>query len=267
MVGVMSDVAIRSRASSDSGQIIRRALVTGGSRGIGASIVRRLCRDGFDVYFNYLSDHEAADALVDELSEDGLVAIAFQKDLRSNEEIEELFSEVTQSSGGLDVLICNAASGVYRSIEEIRDRHWRWVFDTNAQSLVRLVQHALPLLEKSPVPRVVALTSRGARSAIRGYTLVGATKAAVEALVRHLALELGPRGIPVNAVCPGLVRTDAIRAFCDEANIAETERRTPAGRLVTGDDVAGLVSFLCGDDADMIRGQVLVVDGGYEIVA
>jgi len=243
------------------------ALVTGGSRGIGAAITARLMEEGYVVYVNYFADHDAADACAERARSRRARVEVLQRDLRDPAEVADLLGRIGDAEGRLDVLVANAASGVFRSLEEMRPKHWRWVFDVNARSFLLLLQSALPLLERSARARVVAVTSSGARRAIPLYGLLGASKAALEALVRQAALELAQRGIAVNGVCPGLVETSSLARFLSPEQIAEARKRTPAGRLVTPEDVAGVVSFLCGPDAGMIHGQILAVDGGYEIVA
>jgi enoyl-[acyl-carrier protein] reductase III len=243
------------------------ALVTGGSRGIGGAIVRRLARDGYRVCFNYLQDHDAADVQVEGVARAGGHARALQRNLAESEEVAALIDEVTEAEGRLDVMVSNAASGVFRSVGGFRPKHWRWTIDVNAWAFLLLVQAAMPWFEANGGGRIVALTSAGARRAIPGYGLVGASKAALEALVRQCAVELAPRAVNVNAVCPGLVETDAIEAFLDAAAVERARARVPLGRLVEPDDVASVVSFLCGPDARMITGQVIEVDGGAGVIA
>jgi enoyl-[acyl-carrier protein] reductase III len=176
--------------------------------------------------------------------------------------------------GSVDIFVSNAASGVLRSATELEDRHWQWTVDINAKAFFTLVQGlvksdgdgASTLMGSGG--RIVALSSLGAVRAIPQYTAVGASKAALEALVRHFALELGPRGIGVNAVSPGIVDTGALAHFPNREQLLDVARsRTPAGRLTTADDVAGVVAFLCTPEARMIHGQTVHVDGGYSVVA
>jgi enoyl-[acyl-carrier protein] reductase III len=169
----------------------------------------------------------------------------------------------------IDIVVHNAASGVFRETAELNERHLDWGFDVNAKSLLWLSQ----ALTRSGAPRlgrgssIVALSSLGAERAIPQYAAVAASKAALEALARHLALELGPRGIRVNVVSPGLVETKALQHFPNRAHlVGEASRRTPLGRLTTAVDVARVVAFLCSDQAAMVHGQTLHVDGGYRIV-
>ena len=161
------------------------------------------------------------------------------------------------------MLVHNAATGIIRPALETEDKHWDWTHSANARALLSLVRAAAPTMQ--PGSSVVALSSLGASRVLENYALVGTSKAALEALVRYLAVELGPRGIRVNAVSGGVVETGALEHFPNREEMLEIGARNPAGRIVTPEDVAGAVCFLCGPDAEMIRGQVLVVDGGFSL--
>lgn len=150
---------------------------------------------------------------------------------------------------------------------ELTHRHWTWTMDINAGALLSLAQHTVPLMGASG-GSIVAVSSIGAVRAIPNYTAVGASKAALESLVRHLAVELAPRGIRVNAVSAGVVDTDALKHFPNrEELLEESARRTPAGRLTEPRDVADAVLFLSSSLASMMVGQTITVDGGYAITA
>jgi len=164
----------------------------------------------------------------------------------------------------LDILVSNAASGVLKPTVEMTLKHWRWCLETNALALNLLTQRGLPLMV--PGTRIVALSSLGAQRAMPGYGFIGASKAALESLARALAQELGPRGIRVNVVSAGVVDTDALAYFPNrEELLADFARRTPAGPVLTPDDVAGAIYLLCLPEAAMINGHTLVVDGGFAI--
>jgi enoyl-[acyl-carrier protein] reductase III len=170
-------------------------------------------------------------------------------------------AEQVAALGPLDVLVHSAASGVIRPALETEDKHWDWTLGTNARALLTLARAAAP--EMPAGSSIVAISSLGSQRVLDNYALIGASKAALEALVRYLAVELGPRGIRVNAVSAGVVDTEALDHFPNKQAMLELGRANPAGRLVEPDDVAGAVAFLCSGDAEMIRGQLLVVDGGY----
>jgi enoyl-[acyl-carrier protein] reductase III len=240
------------------------ALVTGASRGIGRVIALKLAGAGCDVAANYYSSHDEAEALCAAIRAMGRRARAIQGDVGSPASVEELFAEFRQHFDRLDILVSNAASGVLRPTLEMSLKHWRWCLETNALSLALLAQHAVPLM---PVGgRIIAMSSLGATRAIPDYGFVGASKAALESLVRTLAQELGPRGIRVNAVSAGVVDTDALRHFPNRESLLSTfAERAPAGPVLTAQDVAGAVYLLCLPEAAMVTGHTLVVDGGFSI--
>jgi enoyl-[acyl-carrier protein] reductase III len=149
---------------------------------------------------------------------------------------------------------------------ELDGRHWNWAMDINARALLTLVQQAVPLMQ--PGGRVMAVSSLGSVRAVENYAAVGASKAALESLVRHMAVELGPRGINVNTISAGAVDTEALKKFPNRQTILDMAlARTPLGRLTLPEDVADVSLFLCSDLAKMISGQTIVVDGGYSIRA
>lgn len=248
------------------------ALVTGGSRGIGRAIAVRLAGAGARVAINFLRNRKAAEETARTIAEAGGEALILRANVAEEEHVERMVAEIREKFGRLDILVSNAASGVLKPASEITARHFEWTVQINAQAFLLLVQKALPLLEAhasaSAPARVLAVSSLGAIRAIPFYAAVGASKGALESLVRHLALELGPRHIRVNIVSPGVVDTDALRHFPNrEAMLEFSARHTPAGRLVSPEDVADVVLLLSSPLAAMIHGQTIVVDGGYSIVA
>ncbi len=166
----------------------------------------------------------------------------------------------------MEILVSNAASGVLKPAAELTLHHFDWAMHINAAALLPLIQK-FRRLEARGEKTLVAVSSLGAIRAIPNYTAVGASKAALESMVRHLAAEFAPEGIRVNAISAGTVDTDALKHFPNREELLEvSRRRTPAGRLVNPQDVANAAVFLCTDYASMIHGQILVVDGGYSIV-
>jgi enoyl-[acyl-carrier protein] reductase III len=163
------------------------------------------------------------------------------------------------------VLVHNAATGVIRPALETDDRHWDWTLNANARALLSLTRAAAPTMPSGS--SIVAISSLGSIRVLDDYVLVGTSKAALEALVRYLAVELAPRGIRVNAVSGGVVDTEALEHFPNKEAMLRMGARNPAGRLVTPEDVAAAVTFLSSPDADMIRGQTIVVDGGWSLLA
>ncbi|SER47971.1 enoyl-[acyl-carrier protein] reductase III [Streptomyces sp. yr375] len=239
------------------------ALVTGGTKGIGGGIARRLAALGSDVAVTYLRDRASADKKVAELRELGVRACArraFFGDPQGDVPAA-VVDWVTAELGPPTLLVSNAGTGVELSLLDTRRSHWDWTVETHARSLLRLVQCAPELRA------VLAVSSPGAHRVMpHAYGLLAASKAAQESLVRYLAVELAPR-CRVNAVTPGLVDTDAARSFGRHAELFETARaRTPAGRLTLPQDVGAVAAFLLSDEARMITGQNLVIDGGYSIL-
>jgi enoyl-[acyl-carrier protein] reductase III len=243
-----------------------KALVTGGSRGIGRAIALRLARAGCDVAINYLRNKAPAEETAHELASHGVRTLLWKGNVADVESHGAMFQRIRDEFGRLDILISNAASGVIKPTMELTARHWQWTMDINAAALLSLAQHAVPLMGEAG-GQMVAVSSIGAVRAIPNYAAVGASKAALESLVRHLAIELAPRSIRVNAVSAGVVDTDALKHFPNrEELLAESARRTPAGRLTEPEDVADAVLFLVSPLARMMVGQTIVVDGGYSIM-
>ena len=238
------------------------ALVTGASRGIGRAIAQKLATAGCDVAVNYYNSAEEADVLCAEIRGMGRRACALQASVGIPDSVDDMFIEFGKQFDHLDILVSNAASGVLKPALEMTLKHWRWCLETNALALNLLAQRAVPLMPAGA--SIIAMSSLGASRAMPDYGFVGASKAALESLVRTLAQELGPRQIRVNAVSAGVVDTDALRYFPNrEELLANFARRTPAGPVLTPQDVAGAVYLLCLPEAAMIAGHTLVVDGGF----
>jgi enoyl-[acyl-carrier protein] reductase III len=238
------------------------ALVTGAARGIGRAIARKLADGGADVAVNYYNSHDEAEALCGEIRTLGRRAIAIQGSVGVPDSVDEMFAEFGKHFDRLDIVVSNAASGVLKPVTEMGLKHFRWCMETNALAVNLLAQRALPLMKDGG--RIIAMSSLGASRAMPDYGFIGASKAALEALVRALAQELGPRGIRVNTVSAGVVDTDALTHFPNrEELLQDFARRTPAGPVLTPDDVAGAVYLLCLPEAAMINGHTLVVDGGF----
>ncbi len=236
-------------------------LVTGGSRGIGKAIALRLAREGAArVAIGYFRSDATAEETAEELRRLGTEPVL----VRGNITSDKVLAQVA-ALGPLDVLVHNAATGVIRPALETEDKHWDWTLAANARALLQLARVAAPSMPEGSA--IVGISSLGSTRVLDNYTLVGTSKAALESLVRYLAVELAPRGIRVNAVSAGVVDTGALEHFPNKQQMLEMGAGNPAGRLVTPDDVAGLVAFLCSEDAAMIRGQTLIVDGGFSIVA
>jgi len=242
----------------------RVALVTGAARGIGRAVALKLASAGCDVVANYYNSHDEAEAVCTEVRGMGRRAVAVKASVGLPESVDELFVELKKHFDRVDIVVSNAASGVLRPTMEMTLKHWRWCMETNAFALNLLAQRAVPMMPSGG--RIVAMSSLGALRAMPHYGFIGASKAALESLVRSLAQELGPRGIRVNAVSAGVVDTDALQHFPNrEELLASFAHRTPAGPVLTPQDVAGAVYLLCLPEAGMINGHTLFVDGGFAI--
>ena len=237
------------------------ALVTGGSRGIGKSIALELGRRGATVIINYLKNHEAAKTTVEELKLQGIKTTRIKAHVGEEAAIDSLVSKIENQFGQLDILVNNAASGVMRPTTELSVKHWDWTMNINARGPWMLSVAASRLMPDGG--RIINISSPGSTWVLPAYFAVGVSKAAIEAVTRYLAVELGSKGIAVNTVSPGFVMTEALNAFPDQLGIRDiASRPTPAGRTITPEDVSNVVAMLCSSDAEMIRGQVIIVDGG-----
>ena len=244
----------------------KKALVTGGSRGIGRAIAVRLAEAGCDVAINYLRSRAPAQETAAAVEACGRKAYTYKVNVAQTEKLGDMFSKIEEEMGGLDILVSNAASGVIKPAMELTNRHWHWTMDINAAALLPLAQHASKLMGADG-GHIIAVSSLGAVRAIPNYAAVGASKAALESLVRHLAVELAPSGVRVNAISAGVVDTDALKHFSNRSQLLdESARRTPAGRLTEPRDVADAALFLVSPLAQMMVGQTIVVDGGYSIM-
>ena len=241
------------------------ALVTGGSRGIGRSIAIELASRGADVAINYFRNHKEAQSTQSDIEALGVRCLRVSAHLAESAQIQKLFKLVTSEFGHLDILINNAASGVQRPGMELEEKHWDWTMNINTKAPWLCTQAAVPLMKEGG--RVVNISSLGASRVLPYYLSVGVSKAGLEAVTRYLAIELAPLGITVNAVSGGYVATEALEHFPNRDNMLDIARsKTPGDRLLTPEDMAKTVAFLCSEEAAMIRGQVIVVDGGMSLV-
>lgn len=243
------------------------ALVTGGSRGIGRAIALRLASEGADVAVGFFRNRADAEKTSAEIAEMGRRAISVKGHLGEPEKVAEVVSRTREALGPPTIVVSNAASGVLRPLAELDERGWNWTLDINCRALLFLAQQTVPDMVSAGGGVIVALSSLGSQRVIPAYGAVGVSKAALESLVRYLAVEYGSSGIRVNAVSAGVVDTDALKHFPHRDALLAAGGNTPAGRAVVPEDVAAAVAFLCSEDAWMVRGHVLVVDGGYAVVS
>lgn len=246
------------------------ALITGSGRGIGKTIALRLASEGADIALNYFRNRTPAEETAEAIRALGRRVHVARADVGQPDDITRLVDEAAEALGGLDILVHNAASGYNRPVMEQRVKGWDWTLNINARAALFLAQRAAPILAGRGGGAIVNVSSIGAQRVLPEYVVVGASKAALEALTRYLAVELAPLRIVVNAVSAGMVRTDALRHFPGmrehfEERFAYALARTPAGQVLEPDDVAGVVAFLCSPDAFMIRGQTILIDGGASL--
>jgi enoyl-[acyl-carrier protein] reductase III len=213
------------------------------------------------IAIGYLRNDKAAEEAAGELRALGAEPVLVRGNVTSERVLEQV-----ADLGPLDALVHNAATGVIRSALETEPKHWEWTMNANARALLDLTRAAAPSMPTGS--SIVGISSLGSTRVLENYVLVGTSKAALEAIVRYLAVELAPRGIRVNAVSAGVVETDALEFFPNREDMVEhAVRRTPAGRLVEPEDVASAVAYLCSPDAEMVRGHILIVDGGFSLLA
>ena len=246
----------------------RVALITGGSRGIGASITRKLASWGCDVCINYVDRQGPARALADELAAKGVKASIHQADLSQPEEIEALFAEIKELHGGLNILVANAAATKYTSLENATLSDWQFVQDTNTRATWLLAKHAAPLMKQRDGARIITITNSSTVRVSPRVGLFAVAKAGIETLTEYLSYELAPYNIVVNCVRPGLVLTDVLKVRPDYAIRAKQELSiSPWGaeRMTTVEDTANAIALLCQDESAWIAGQTITVDGGYRL--
>ena len=240
------------------------ALVTGGGRGIGKAIALKLASHGADVIVNFFRRRDAAQETANEIEALGAKAEIIRANVGDPAKIDEMFDMIGNKFGRLDILISNAASGVGRPVMDLDIKAWEWTMNINARALLLCAQRAAKLMDGRG-GKIVSISSLGSFLAWPTYAAVGVSKAALEALTRYLAIELAPQGICVNAVAASAVETEALKFYVKEGLVKDSYHVTPAGRMVIPEDVANVVAFLCSEEAFMIRGQTIIVDGGTSV--
>ena len=241
------------------------ALVTGSSRGIGKATALRLAKEGYDLVINYARSKTGALETAAEIEALGRKALVVKANVGDVDKIKLLFETIKNEYGRLDVFVNNAASGVQRPLMELEESHWDWTMNINSKALLFCAQEAAKLMDQGG--RIVSISSLGSIRYLENYTVVGVSKAALEALTRYLAVELAQKNIIVNAVSGGAVDTEALKHFPNrEELLAEAKEKTPAGRMVEIEDMVNAIMFLLSDDSSMIRGQTIIVDGGISLL-
>jgi len=246
----------------------RVALITGSSRGIGRACALRMAEAGADVIINYVVSKPAAMEVAEQIKALGRNVAVVRADVAEREDIEAMIEFVRLEFGALDILVSNAATGGFRPLLATTDAHFEAAMNHNVRPLLHLVQAALPLLEgRERRAKVVAISSHGANMALPMYGTIGTSKAALESLVRHLALELGGRAINFNVVRAGLVETDSTRLLPNSAALfaGRIARSMTGERMLTAEDVADVVLYLVSPLSDLVQGETITVDGGSGI--
>jgi enoyl-[acyl-carrier protein] reductase III len=240
------------------------ALVTGSGRGIGRAIALKLASRGADIIIDFFRHRESAEQTAKDVQALGVKAEVIRANVGDPAKIDELFDLIDNKYGHLDILINNAASGVGRPLVDIDTKAWEWTMDINVRASLLCAQRAARLMGGKG-GKIVGISSLGSRFVLPNYTVVGVSKAALEALTRYLAIELAPQNICVNAVAASAVETEALKFYFKEGLAKDNRQATPAGRMVAPEDVANVVAFLCSEEAFMIRGQTIIIDGGTSV--
>ena len=239
------------------------AIVTGASKGIGASIAKHLAAEGASVVVNYASSKEGADAVVTEIEKAGGKAVAFKADVSKQAEIENLFAEAIKSFGKLDILVNNAGRYEFAPIEAVTEEHFHKMFDLNVLGLILSAQEAVKHFGPDG-GNIINISSVASTFTPAHGSVYSATKAAVDAVTKSLAKELGPKQIRVNSINPGMVETEGLAA----AGMAEGDFRnmvvaeTPLGRIGQPQDIATAAVFFASSDSAWITGETLIIAGG-----
>ncbi|MDP9728196.1 enoyl-[acyl-carrier-protein] reductase FabL [Alicyclobacillus sp. TC] len=239
--------------------------VSGSSRGIGKQLALAYAQEGADVVIHYFRNGEAAREVVAEVEKMGRRALMVKANLAEEHKIHSMFDEIEKYYGKLDVYVHNAASGRNRKALDVDVKGWDWTQNVNARSLLIAAQRAVPLMAEGS--SLLAISSFGSDHVFPFYTSVGASKAAIESLIRYLAIELAPQRINANAISAGAVETGALEHFPEiERTWEQVKERLPYHRMVTSEDVAHLALFLTSKEAEMIRGQTIRMDGGITLL-
>jgi len=245
----------------------RVVLITGGTRGIGRSIALRLAEERpRHIRLAYCMNHEAARETLAAIEAMGVSASVTVCEVSDAEMQKDMFARLREEWGRVDVFVANAARTAFRPALELDQRSWRRTMQLNAEAFLVGAQLAAAIMRTHGGGRIIGLSSLGSRFYTPSYAALGAAKAAIENLARYLAVELAPFQISVNVVCGGFIDTDSMRMIPHYKAVTEAiVARTPAARLGQPADLAGVVAFLCGSDADWVRGQTIVADGGFSL--
>jgi enoyl-[acyl-carrier protein] reductase III len=247
----------------------KKALITGSSRGIGSACALAFARAGADVVVHYRRDDQGAEQTAAAIRKLGREALVMKVDLEAPEKIDEMFDEIQQKWGRLEIFMANAAATAFKSLADLKDYHLERTYQVVVKSVLQSVQRAAPLMRNGH-GRIITISALGSHFAQPRYASLGLAKAALESLTRYIAAELAPQGVTCNAISPGVVDTDSVSFYAGQRVDAFRNAviaQTPLGRLTTTQDVASLALFLASESAPFITGQVIRLDGGLSLTA
>ncbi len=239
-------------------------LVTGGSKGIGKSISLGLAEKNNDLIITYFRDKKNALNTQNEINDLGVNCYIHKVDLSKIDQVEKLCIEIKNNYNQINFLINNAATGINKNSLSLTNKHWDWVMNTNSKSPWILSKNLSEIMPNKST--IINITSLGSQRVLSNYFSVGLSKATLESMTRYLAIELGKKGIRVNSISPGIIKTNALESFPEESDVKNSKLyETPAGKPLDGKDVSHLVNFLISEQSEMIRGQNIIIDGGRSL--
>lgn len=244
----------------------KKAFITGGTRGIGRAIAVKLAESGCELVLNYLDNADAANETLELIKPFGVKTHLLQANLRDMMEAKKAGKQALEILGGnIDFFIHSAALGSFKKTSEIKPNQWDLSMDINVKAMLMICQVLKPAMPRGS--SIIALSSSGSTKAVPNYGAIGISKAALESMVRYLAVDYAPDGVRVNAVSGGFIDTKSLTAFPEYERLKEEAvKRTPAGRIGTAEDLAGIVRFLCTPEASWLCGQTILADGGMGLV-
>lgn len=243
------------------GNMPKVALITGSSRGIGKSIAIRLSNEGFNVVFNYRTNPGSLDETISNIEFQGGNAVSIKADVSNEAEVKMMIKQIDTLWGSIDVLVNNAGIRKDQLLMRMTESSWDDVLDTNLKGAFLCSKAVLPFMVRKRFGRIVNISSIVGITGNPGQANYAASKAGIIGLTKTIAREVASRNITSNAIAPGYIETDMVKELSDELR-ARIQSMVPLGRLGTGDDVAGMVAFLCSEEANYITGQVIGIDGG-----